>query len=295
MPMPTLVADRVNELGCQQAMPITLTFGDRHANEIPDNLDELAADADAHDDELYIDDSSSNHDDDELERFLNDDAIDTNSSTSNSEHNELDQVVHKDTKSGDDSDSDNSKLTHSKPGNSDNDDPTPNITEEIVQNTGVDEESGQNTGVEDDVNLDSNEESGQITGVDKDEPSIMDTSNDNHAEPTGETVYEQFQNAIRMGCKAGLNNNHRRPKQNKQNKQNTKDPASMYANLLVDTIFDNMSPKQAFSLMIEDNTRDMFAFVTEQMSAKQGLQVFGEAGAKAVMKELEQLVYRKVV
>ena len=56
-----------------------------------------------------------------------------------------------------------------------------------------------------------------------------------------------------------------------------------------------MSPKQAFSLMIEDNTRDMFALVTEQMSAKQGLQIFGKAGAKAVIKELEQLVYRKVM
>ena len=70
MPMPTLVADRVNELGRQQAMPMTLTFGDRHANEIPDNLEELAAVADAHDDESYIDDSSSNHDDDELEGVL---------------------------------------------------------------------------------------------------------------------------------------------------------------------------------------------------------------------------------
>ena len=79
MPMPTLVADRVDELGRQQAM--TLTFGDRHANEIPDNLEELAAEADAHDGELYIDDSSSNHDDDELEGFLKDDDDDTNGST----------------------------------------------------------------------------------------------------------------------------------------------------------------------------------------------------------------------
>ena len=69
----------------------------------------------------------------------------------------------------------------------------------------------------------------------------------------------------------------------------------MYANLLVDTLFDDMSPQQAFSLTIEDNTRDMFAFVTEQMSAKRGSQLFGEAGAKAVMKELEQLVYQKVM
>ena len=97
--MPTLVADRVNELGRQQAMPTTPTFGDHHANEIPDNLEELGAEADAQDDESYIDDSSSNHDDDELEGFLNDDDDDTDGSTSNSEHNELDQVVHEDTES----------------------------------------------------------------------------------------------------------------------------------------------------------------------------------------------------
>ena len=29
MPMPTLVADRVNELGRQQAMPMPLTFGEK--------------------------------------------------------------------------------------------------------------------------------------------------------------------------------------------------------------------------------------------------------------------------
>ena len=128
------------------------------------------------------------------------------------------------------------------------------------------------------MNLDSSEESGEITGVDQDEPSIMDALNYNQTEPIGETVYEQFQKAIRMERKAGLRNNHRRAK---QNKGNTKDPASMYANLLVDTIFDNMPLKEAFSMMIKDNTRDMFAFVTEQMSAKRGLRLFGEASAKA--------------
>ena len=48
-------------------------------------------------------------------------------------------------------------------------------------------------------------------------------------------------------------------------------------------------------MMVEDDTRDMFAFVTEQMSAKRGLKLFGETGADAIMKELEQLVYRKVM
>ena len=105
---------------------------------------------------------------------------------------------------------------------SDNDDPVTDTTENAGQDTGVHEETGRNIGVDDEdehVNLDGNEESAQATGVDKDdgvedELSIMDTANNNHAEPTNDTVYEQFQNAIRIGRKAGLNNDHRRPKRN---------------------------------------------------------------------------------
>ena len=51
--MPTHVIDRVNEMRRNQDMPTTLTFDDRHANEIPDNLDELTDEADAHDEESY--------------------------------------------------------------------------------------------------------------------------------------------------------------------------------------------------------------------------------------------------
>lgn len=69
----------------------------------------------------------------------------------------------------------------------------------------------------------------------------------------------------------------------------------MYACLLVDRVFDDMEPEEAFSLMVEDETRDMFALVTEQMSAKAGLKHFGDKGPAAIMKELEQLVYMKVM
>ena len=39
----------------------------------------------------------------------------------------------------------------------------------------------------------------------------------------------------------------------------------------------------------------MFNFLTEQMLAKAGLKEFGEQGAVSIMKELEQLLYRKVI
>eukprot|EP00980_Cylindrotheca_fusiformis_P017053 scaffold5233_cov88-Cylindrotheca_fusiformis.AAC.1 len=40
---------------------------------------------------------------------------------------------------------------------------------------------------------------------------------------------------------------------------------------------------------------DLFSLVTAQMTATKGLKVFGEAGADAIKKELEQLIYRRVM
>ena len=45
-------------------------------------------------------------------------------------------------------------------------------------------------------------------------------------------------------------------------------------------------------MMMDEDSQDMLTFVTEQMSAKRSLEIFGENGAKAIMKELEQPVYR---
>lgn len=47
--------------------------------------------------------------------------------------------------------------------------------------------------------------------------------------------------------------------------------------------------------MTFNDAKTLYNFLTEQMSAKAGLKRFGEAGAQAVMKELEQLLYRKVM
>eukprot|EP00980_Cylindrotheca_fusiformis_P026700 scaffold17005_cov73-Cylindrotheca_fusiformis.AAC.1 len=38
---------------------------------------------------------------------------------------------------------------------------------------------------------------------------------------------------------------------------------------------------------------ELFSLVTAQMTATKGLKVFGEAGADAIKKELEQLIYRR--
>ena len=40
---------------------------------------------------------------------------------------------------------------------------------------------------------------------------------------------------------------------------------------------------------------ELISFLTEQMTAKKGLKLFGVKGKKALMTELEQLLYRKVM
>ena len=47
--------------------------------------------------------------------------------------------------------------------------------------------------------------------------------------------------------------------------------------------------------MMGPDASDMLTFVTDQMTAKLGLKHFGSVGAEAIMKELKQLVYRKVM
>ena len=47
--------------------------------------------------------------------------------------------------------------------------------------------------------------------------------------------------------------------------------------------------------MMTDEMDDIITMITEQMSAKKGLRLFGQDGANAIKKELEQLVYRRVM
>ena len=61
------------------------------------------------------------------------------------------------------------------------------------------------------------------------------------------------------------------------------------------TTIQDLEPEAVFTLLMGDDAEQIFNFLTEQMSAKRGLQQFGEAGADAIKKELEQLVYRKVM
>ena len=75
------------------------------------------------------------------------------------------------------------------------------------------------------------------------------------------------------------------------NRGKTKDPAFEYLH----TLFGSMDPETVFTLLTRRESDHILSFLTEQMSAKKGLRQFGNAGAQAIMSELEQLVYRKVM
>ena len=47
--------------------------------------------------------------------------------------------------------------------------------------------------------------------------------------------------------------------------------------------------------MSEGLVNELECLLTEQMSTKKGLKVFGDRGANAIMKELDQLIQRKVM
>ena len=63
----------------------------------------------------------------------------------------------------------------------------------------------------------------------------------------------------------------------------------------------DLNPDAVYNLMVgpEEEMEEMLdtwtCLLTTQMSAKKGIKVFGEAGEQAIMKELEQLLYWKVM
>ena len=83
--------------------------------------------------------------------------------------------------------------------------------------------------------------------------------------------------------------NDQRPARRHANK--AKDSAFEYLN----SMFKDMERQTVFTMLMEHDSSEMLSFLTEQMSAKRGLKHFGVAGADAIMKELKQIVYRKVM
>ena len=133
-------------------------------------------------------------------------------------------------------------------------------------------------GVDEEMNQQSHENTGVQT------PERMEASGD--APPTLSDIFEQAADTGRLAASQQGNTRNLR-----KDRKSTRDPSFQY----MITAIQDLEPEAAFTLLMGDDSEQVFNFLAEQMSTKRGLQQFGEAGADAIKKELEQLVYRKVM
>ena len=181
----------------------------------------------------------------------------------------------------DDNDDDSNNIIHMDP----DDDLTSGEDSVISQHTGDDEDEhslasntagvGEPTGSTEGL-------ASKTTGVDEqllDNPAVevdrtgVDDSSV-ASEPQQPTEEEKFAEAVAAGRDDAMKPN---TMWSTCNKKKNLDPAFVYLN------------------SVRQSGPQLFAFLTEQMSAKSGLKQFGERGADAIMDELRQLVYRNVM
>ena len=255
LPMPEEVIMRVNQFGKKQGFPKTLTFADRHGNEIRDNLEDAELwDEDEEDyvptEESSIDDSGHWSGDDETL----------------SDEGEHDFPIAHNMFEEDNAD------TVMAPETTGAEDPNTNQPEGV---TGADDHA--NAEGKHDEQAEEAGEPVETTGADA--PGDASVNSEASA-----TLQEQFDEAQEAGARAANEGEPLPPRTRK----NTKDPSFLY------NIFD-ISPSEAFNYLMKCDHDESFCFLTEQMTAKKGLKRFKEAGAKAIMSELEQIVYRRVM
>ena len=278
LPMPKDVINRVTQMGREQKMPTTITISNRHGREIVDSLEEVQDDDSSNSSDSYLgsdeDDVTLEYDSDGEESILNQD--------------DMEEVEH--------------PLPAVEPVN-EQDEPMPDVPEMFpvpAEDNNVDQNepllesdhmsiNDESTGVGDNDNeSDHGESTGVGTNDDERSVNVETVADDMVDEDVGPTLEEMFKEAEEQGKQAATSGTESRSKRECKPLQF---PEFQY---LCDLVA-SMSTTDAFCFMMSPFMDHATTLVTEQMSAKKGLKVFGDAGAEAIKKELEQLVYRKVM
>ena len=309
LPMPQEVIHRINELGKQQRMPLTLTFGDRHGREIEDRLVDVADDDSSVDEyDPHFDDHDDASDDD-LSYDMDDDPDDDDGVPGGNgypghQHQLADVLDHEHENApaigengaiNEGHEEDDASVTSSESGGESIDDqealdnahldPTGPVDEpvdepgEVHEIPGVGNIGHGEPGVNDHV---------EGNGVEVENAGVEDP-NGSESQSENETELDAFARAEASGREWAVAGTTEWP--TRTNRGKTKDPAFEY----VHTLFESMDPETVFTLLTGCESDHILLFLTEQMSAKRGLRQFGNAGAQAIMSELEQLLYRKVM
>ena len=299
LPAPREVIRRVNSMGKHQGMPNTLTFANRVGTEIRDavrdlydNVSDEGSEFDDDDDSYsavsqddssyrssdYSDDvgSIAGEDDDSAGDGSSSDDDDDNGNNDDDSNNIIHMDHDDDLTSGEDSVGEESVSSHHTEDNEDDHSlasTTTGVDEPPGSTEGSDALASNTTGVGEPPGCTGvGEPPGSTEGLTSEITGMDDSSAASEAQqPTEE---EKFAEAVASGQADAMRSNTVRPTRNK--KKNL-DPAFVYLN------------------SVRQSGPQLFAFLTEQMSAKRGLKQFGKRGADAIMDELRQLVYRNVM
>ena len=294
LPAPREVIRRVNSMGKHQDMPGTLTFANQAGTEIRDavrdlydNVSDEGSEFDG-DDESYRAVSQDNwsyrsSDYSDEARSIEDDDDDSAGDGSSSDENDDDDdddddcnhMIHMDPEDDVTLSEDTAMSQHSVDVHDEDDEDDEDSHALPSQQTGV----GFMPSTVDPVIVEGL--ASKTTGVDEpwDNPTVevertgVDDSSVT-SEPGQPTKEEKFADAVAVGETDAMRPNTVQPTHNKKKKL---DPAFVYLN----------SVRQAGP--------QLFAFLTEQMSAKRGLKQLGKRGADAIMDKLQQLVYWNVM
>ena len=341
LPMPDEVVAHVSSLGRQQSMPPTLTFGDRHANLIPDTLDNIEDDHSEYSVStsssipLSIDTSSVDLfslPDPDVDTFSNPPEItgannndfanttptfanpqhdlhDFRQQNNHSEEQSTDEYTDSDTNEYSDNDTTQDKQEmdsqQGEPLNFVPDSPSPlkSPTMTSVQHTGADSSRSPQsthsdppkiTGAGSPTSTDINDNAREQAAAD----AATDLSSCHESEDSVETprttLHDQFARAAEAGRLAAQSP---RPVQLPPRTRKPKEyPGYSYftdsKSLLKDLPQDIAN---TFVLLETHMMQDVHCYLTAQMTAKKGLEYFGSRGSDAIMKELVQLVHRKVL
>ena len=306
MPMPELAQWWVSEIGRQQRMPKILMFGNHFAEEIKDTLNSVDDDNESYvpdeeegdDESLEIDDGNDDSDNDDhgldLDPDVNDDASHDNVQPHGvSDEGEPNDVNDEDL-APDDGNFPSDEGNYNLGEDDDDDADDPPLMETIDEEDEDTDKSDGNEGVNDipecqGANDNKSEDEGVEGATSGKQGASDDDSNDE-----GLMESEAFERAASHGATAADSSATGRPKCMVWSKM-MDDNIYEYVNTNVHAIFEDMDTELMFTLLSGDDEGDMLSFIMAQMSAKGSIKQFGKKGKEAIMLELEQLLYHKVM
>ena len=134
----------------------------------------------------------------------------------------------------------------------------------------------------------SSESTGVEQGVDADVAIEVDQDEELHDSENNNTEEVDYEKAEQLGIEVAHDDDWTLPKRICKKKA---DEIYEYYN----TIFTAIDVDHVLTSYDDEQSKQVFNFLTDQMSAKAGLKEFGDKGAASIMQELEQLLYRKVI